>query len=51
MESIYHHTSFNVLKSIVTDTGLNFRASKYSNYINGETTGSGLWFARRLWPE
>ncbi|MCS2607083.1 hypothetical protein [Parabacteroides distasonis] len=36
MESIYHHTSFNVLKSIVTDTGLNFRASKYSNYINGE---------------
>ena len=36
MESIYHHTSFNVLKSIVTDTGLNFRASKYSNYLNGE---------------
>lgn len=36
MESIYHHTSFNALKSIVTDTGLNFRASKYSNYTNGE---------------
>ena len=36
MKSIYHHTSFKVLKSIVTDTGLNFRASKYSNYTNGE---------------
>lgn len=36
MESIYHHTSFKVLKSIVTNTGLNFRASKYSNYTNGE---------------
>lgn len=36
MGSIYHHTSFNVLKSIVTDTGLNFRASKSSNYTNGE---------------
>lgn len=36
MKTLYHHTSFDAFESIVTHNGLNFRASRYSNYTNGE---------------
>lgn len=36
MKTLYHHTSFDAFESIVTHKGLNFRASRYSNYTNGE---------------
>lgn len=32
MGQIYHHTTFDVLKKIVQKEGLEFRASRYSNY-------------------
>lgn len=35
-KTLYHYTSFNAFKSIVTHKGLNFRASRYSNYENEE---------------
>lgn len=36
MKTLYYHTSFDAFKSIVTHKGLCFRASRYSNYTNGE---------------
>lgn len=36
MKTLYHHTTFDAFESIVTYKGLNFRASRYSNYTNGE---------------
>ena len=38
MKTCYHHTSFDTLKKIITNNGLTFRASRYSNYENKEYT-------------